>query len=504
MDETLKRLHELDHEILLFEHSAALLGWDEETQLPPKGIDERAEQIALLHSAIHGRIIAPEMPELLSKVGVTDENPRGDVSLSAIERSFLRAFHRRYRRAISLPASLVSELARVTSKGQAVWREARRTEDFTLFAPHLSRIVELTREKARCYGSSEHLYDPLLDEFEPWMKTSVVRKIFQPLKQRLSELAARIRDARQVDDRFLTKRFPIAAQEEFGRIVLADMGFDGDRGRLDVSAHPFTETLGFDDVRITARYDEQLLKMGMSSIIHEAGHALYEMGFPETLRGSLLASGTSLGIHESQSRLWENLIGKSRAFWQYYFPILKRIFAAQLDGVSVDQFYRAINKVEPSFIRIEADEVTYGLHIVLRFELETSILQGDISVPEAPAAWNDRMEELVGVRPERDSDGILQDIHWSSGLIGYFPTYALGNLYGAQFVAKMREELPALDQELEKGNLRAVLEWLRANIHVHGSALTAEELCRSVTGAPLDPNHFLAYLTEKYTSIYGL
>lgn len=504
MDETLKRLHGLDHEIVLLEHAAALLGWDEETLLPSKGIDERSEQVALLHSIIHARIVASEMPELLSKLGVSDENPLGDDSLPALERSFLRAFHRRYRRAVSLPAELVTELARVTSKGQAVWREARRKNDFALFAPHLSRIVELTRQKARCYGISEHPYDTLLDEFEPWMKTSAVDKIFQPLKQRLSELAARIREARQVDDRFLAKSFPIPKQEEFGRIVLADMGFDADRGRLDVSAHPFTETLGFDDVRITARYDEHFLKMGMSSIIHEAGHALYEMGFPQEVRGSLLATGTSLGIHESQSRLWENIIGKSLSFWRYYFPILSRMFPAQLDDVSVERFYRAVNKVEPSLIRIEADEVTYGLHIVLRFELETSILQGDITVADAPAAWNDRMKELIGVRPERDADGILQDIHWSSGLIGYFPTYALGNLYGAQFVAKMREDLPGIDEEIEKGNLRSVLDWLRTRIHVHGAALTAEELCRRVTGKPLDPSYFLSYLAEKYSSIYGL
>jgi carboxypeptidase Taq len=307
-----------------------------------------------------------------------------------------------------------------------------------------------------------------------------------------------------VDTQFLEHSFSVEKQEEFGRYLLGKLSYPLDRGRLDVSAHPFTTTLGFDDVRITTRYHENLLLSSISGTIHETGHALYELGFPEEMRGTLLAAGTSLGIHESQSRTWENVIGKSRSFWEHNLPELKRLFPDQLGAVSVDQFYRAVNKVEPSLIRIEADEVTYSLHIVLRFELELRLLTGDLAVADAPTAWNERMECLVGIRPDSDANGILQDTHWASGLMGYFPTYALGNLYGAQFTKKMRSDLPNLDNEIASGNLEPILDWLRSNVHVHGSALTANEVCEKVTGESLNPQYFIDYLEAKFGEIYDL
>jgi carboxypeptidase Taq len=402
------------------------------------------------------------------------------------------------------PEELVTEFVRATSKATAVWREARKKNDFASFSPHFKRLVELTREKADCIGYVDHPYDALIDEYEPWMRTSQVAAIFGPLTEKLTELVARIKDSAQVDAAFLDRPFPVGRQEEFGRHLLTLLSYPMDRGRLDVSAHPFTTTLGSDDVRITTRYREDQLLSSIFGTIHETGHALYELGFPEELRGTLLAAGTSLGIHESQSRTWENLIGKSRAFWEFNLPVLKKHFPAQLDNVTGDQFYRAVNKVEPSLIRIEADEVTYSLHVVLRFELELRLLTGDLSVDDAPAAWMEKMESLIGVRPGNDANGILQDTHWASGLMGYFPTYALGNLYGAQFMRKMREDVPDIDKQIASGNLKSILDWLGSHIHVYGAALTADELCKKVTGEDLNPQYFIDYLEAKFGEIYRL
>lgn len=497
-------LRAVDRELQLLEHANALLMWDEETYMPPKSIEERSEQVGLLQSIIHEKLTAPVIAELLDAAGSSDEVPLGDAALPQESRAFLRAFHRKHAREVKLPSKLVSELVRAQTIGQALWREARSRSDFGHFAPQLRKLVDLTIQKSACIGFGDHPYDALIDEFEPWTTTSAVRAIFDGLERELSTLVDRIKGARPVDDGFLAADFPVDRQAEFSQLILADMGYDRDRGRLDESAHPFTTTLGRDDVRITARYNRNYVKTGIFSVIHEAGHALYELGFSDSIRGSVLATGTSLGIHESQSRLWENIIGRSEPFWQHYLPELTRLFPRQLEGINLDRFYRAVNKVEPSLIRIEADEVTYGLHIILRFDIETRLVSGDLSVEELPEAWNQRMSELLGMRPDSDANGVLQDIHWSMGSFGYFPTYALGNLYGAQFAAKMRSVIPDLDRAIASGNLGVVREWLRREIHVHGAGLTASELCKQVTGSELAPHYFLDYLKEKYAPIYDL
>ncbi len=502
--DAVKRLKAIDREIQLVEHTQAILGWDEETYMPPKAVEERSEQMALIQGILHNKTVSPEIGELLAAAGASDDNPKGDTNLPELDRAFLRAVHRRYAQETRLPEELVTEFARATSKATAVWKEARRRNDFAMFAPNLKGLVELVRKVADHLGYDEHPYDALLDRYEPWMKTSQVKEIFDPLAVKLADLVERIKSAEQVDTSFLDRPFSVEKQEQFGNYLLGKLGYPLERGRLDVSAHPFTTTLGFDDVRITTRYREDLLLSSISGTIHETGHALYELGFSDELGGTLLATGTSLGIHESQSRTWENVIGKSRAFWEHNLPELKRLFPGELGNVSVDQFYRAINKVEPSLIRIEADEVTYSLHVVLRFELECQLLTGDLAVDDAPAAWNERMESLVGIRPDSDADGILQDTHWASGLMGYFPTYALGNLYGAQFTKKMRSDIPKLDAEIAAGNLNAILDWLRSNIHVHGAALTANEICEKVTGESLNPQYFIDYLEAKFGEIYSL
>ena len=504
MQKSLTRLKEIDREIRLLEHVSEVLGWDQETYMPDGAIAERSEQLALLQSKVHSLLTSEETGRLFEDVGASAQRPEGDPSLPAEGAAFVRAFYREYSRNARLPNDLVTRIARKTSTGQAAWAKAREAEDFSKFAPHLEEIVELTLEKAECIGFDEHPYDALLDEYEPWMKASRVREIFGDLRSRLVPLVQQIGDAPQVNDSFLKPSFPVDAQEDFGRRVLADLGFDLHRGRLDVSAHPFTTTLGFDDVRLTTRYNAHYFQTAIFGTIHECGHGLYELGFDPTHRGSVLASATSLGIHESQSRFWENFVGRSRAFWSRYLDPLREYFPTQLDGITVDQFYRAINKVEPSHIRVEADEVTYSLHIILRFELELALTEGSIDIDALPEAWREKSKQLLGIIPESDADGVLQDIHWSMGGIGYFPTYSLGNLYAAQFAEALRNDIGDLDVRVRAGEFSVILDWLREHIHRHGAAKTARELAVDVTGHPVDAGHFVEYLRKKYSEVYGL
>ncbi len=504
MDKELRRLKELDREIQIFTHVAAVLNWDQETYMPEAAVDERSDQAAAIQAIIHEKRTAPEMGDLLAKLGADEDNPKGDAALSDMDRALIRVIYRDFSREIKLPKELVVRLAKVTSVGQSRWVEARRKSDFPGFVPVLGEIVDLVIESAERLGYPEHPYDALLDGYEPWMRTARVRTVFEQLQRDLVPLVTAIKDSPQVPDEFLYADFPIAQQDQFGRSVLEKMQWDFTRGRLDVSAHPFTSTLGARDVRLTTRYDANNFKGGVFGTIHEAGHGLYELGFPQEVNGSSLSNAASLGVHESQSRTWENIIGRSRPFWTFFYPRLREINPQQLAGQDLESFYRAINKVEPSHIRVEADEVTYSLHVILRFNLETRLVNREIAVKDLAEAWREESRKLLGIVPASDALGVLQDIHWSLGLIGYFPTYALGNLYGAQFTATMRKELPDLDERLEAGDLASVLDWLRRNIHRHGSSLTAEELVRTVTGEDLRADYFVHYLKEKYRGIYNL
>lgn len=503
MNELITRLKALDKEIVLLGHATAVLGWDQETYMPEAAIDERSEQLAVLSAIHHDRSTAPEIGEILTKLGVDDANPLGRADLDPADRALLRHIHRNYRRSTRLPKELVVRIAQETSKGQAVWAAARKESNFKAFAPNLKTLLGLTLEVADALGYEDHPYDPLLDEYEPFMKTSEVSSVFDKLRTDLVAVLDKIRGGTPVDDSVVHRAFSVDGQEAFGRRVLAAMGWDFTRGRLDVSTHPFTTSLGVDDVRLTTRYNERFFNTGIFGTIHEAGHGLYELGFGDAIRGSSLSDGTSLGIHESQSRLWENMVGRSRPFWNHFYPVLKGIFPDTLSDIDAETFWKAINKVEPSLIRVEADDVTYGLHIILRFRLETELVTRKIAVDDLPERWNEEMKSLLGVVPSSDAEGVLQDIHWSMGGIGYFPTYALGNLYAAQFMATMRKDLPSLDDDLGAGRLDGVLGWLRDHIHRHGSAKTAGELVQDVTGSALDPNHFVAYLNDKFGRIYG-
>ena len=504
MEKKIERLKKISGDIMLMQHTIAMLGWDQETYMPPAAIEERSEQLSLLETMLHQKSTDPEIGELLSGLGADENNPFGDSSLSQFDRALIRAFFRDYTKNTKLPTELVSKIAGQTSIAQNVWVKARGESDFSLFSPELKKLLALIKEKADYLGYEDHPYDALLDEFEPEMKTAQVKEVFEDARDNLADLVQRVADAPQVDDSMLRLNYPPQKQEAFGRLVLKDMGFDMTRGRLDKSAHPFTTTLGRDDVRLTARYKEDFFGTGLFGIIHEGGHGLYELGYSEDIRGTLLADAASLGIHESQSRTWENIIGRSYSFWQHYFPLLQKYFPENLQNIQVDDFYRAINKVQPSHIRIDADEVTYSLHIILRFELETKLITGSLEVDDIPDAWRDLSDTLLGIVPEKDADGALQDIHWSMGGIGYFPTYALGNFYSAQFFEAMKKQREMVENEIGEGKLEGILAWLRDNIHQYGRALTAEQLCRQVTGESLNPHYYIEYLKDKYSAIYEL
>jgi carboxypeptidase Taq len=515
VEQALRRLHEIDAEIQTLNHISSALHWDQETYMPSEAVGERAEQLALLQGLIHDRQSSSEIGERLESVGVAldshgsaggpDAFAPADDSLPEAERAFLREMGRAFRRATRLPRRLVTELARETAIGQRKWADARRDRDFSLFSDQLKKIVSLVREVAECLGYTEHPYDPLLDEYEPWMKTSEVERVFDGLRAGLEELMERIRGSgRKAGTEFLQRAYSVDKQREFSLLVVNSVGYDFQRGRLDESAHPFTTRLGSSDVRLTTRYNEHNFSTGIFGTVHECGHGLYELGLPPELRGTLLGEGASLGIHESQSRTWENLVGRSRPFWRHFYPSLTRLFPDVLRDVDLERFYRGVNSVKPSLIRVEADEVTYNLHVILRFELEKAVMTGDLEVEDLPEAWNARSRELLGIVPPDDSQGVLQDIHWSGGAFGYFPTYALGNLYAAQFFAALRRDLPELDTLLARGSFAEMLEWQRDRIHRFGRLMPAPELCRRVSGEPLRAEHLLSYLSAKFGEIYGI
>jgi len=478
----------------------AVLSWDQETYMPPGGAAARAEQLATLERLAHEFFTSEEIGNLLEAL----EPYVKDLDYDSDEASLIRVTKRDYEKAVRIPSELVAELAREASLAREAWKQARQRSKFPKFQPHLEKMVELTRKKAEALGYEERIYDPLLDLFEPEMKTAKLEEVFSQLKEELVPLVREITESERPDDSFLRREYDERAQWEFGLEVIRDFGFDFERGRQDTSAHPFTTGFSVGDVRLTTRIQRDYLPTALFGTLHECGHGLYHQGVDPKLERTPLAGGASLGMHESQSRLWENLVGRSRPFWEHYYPKLKKRFPAQLEDVSLDDFYRAINKVEPSCIRVEADEVTYNLHIMLRFELENALLEERVSVRELPEVWNAKMEEYLGLVPPDDARGVLQDIHWSQGYFGYFPTYSLGNLISTQLFHKASQEIPDLTGQIASGRFQELLGWLREKIYRHGRKFTAEELLRRVTGRGLESQSYLEYIRSKYSDIYRL
>ena len=479
--------------------AAALLSWDQQTYMPSGSSLARAEQLATLEKFAHAQFTTEEVGEHL-------EGAIGETKSSAYDSnsaSLVRLAHREYDRAQKIPPSLVAEIARQTSLGMEVWVKARKTSNFGLFQSSLQKIIELQRDLANCLGFQNKRYDALLDQYEPGMTTSTLEKLFLDLKSELVPLVDSLSPKiSTVDDRVLHQYFPADKQLEFGLEMAKLFGYDLSRGRQDQSVHPFCTSFSINDVRITTRLDEGFLSSALFGTLHECGHALYEQGINIELERTLLGGATSLGIHESQSRLWENLVGRSREFWKFAYPKLKTFFREPLEGCSLEKFYRSINRVEPSLIRVEADEVTYNLHIMLRYELEIDLLEGDLQVKDLPNAWNSKMRSYLGIMPSNDAVGVLQDVHWSHGLIGYFPTYALGNLVSVQFYQQAQKAIPGLIGELEEGKFSKLLDWLRKHVHQHGRKFMPEELVKKETGEPISVGPFIQYLKTKYAEIY--
>lgn len=488
-------------------NAISVLTWDARTQMPPGGAGTRGHQLATLSSLAQERLTSSALTEALARA--EQETPSGELTqLRVLERvrEAVDIFQR-------LPPSLMGELASLKTVSQTVWEAARRNSDYASFAPYLSQMLELNRHLAEAIGYTDHPYDALLSQYEPDLTSQALQGLFGDLKKGILPLLEAVRAREEPRWDFLTRDFPEEQQRAFNLTVAEAFGYDFRRGRLDVSAHPFEISFTREDVRITTRYDRHYLPMSLFGTLHEVGHALYEQGVsPELTRTSLTSDllglyavgGTSYGTHESQSRLWENLVGRSPDFWAQHFPALQQTFPEQLRGVDADMFYRAVNRVSPSLIRVEADELTYNLHIMMRVELEVDLLDGTLSVADLPDAWNSKLNAYLGLSAPDDVSGVLQDIHWSAGLFGSFPTYTIGNVMAAQFFEAAKASLPELPASLRAGDYTPLRTWLTENIYQYGRTYNPQELLERTTGRPLVVEPYLTYLNEKYTALYEL
>ncbi len=501
MSTSLEQLRERLAQISDLETAAAVLGWDQHVNMPPGGSDARAHHLATVETLAHSLFTADKTGQLLERAAAETS----DLPYESDDASLVRVAQREYDKLRRVPESLVAERARASSLALDAWVQARAESNFAHFQPHLERVVDLAIQYAEALGYEDCLYDALLDRYEPEMKTAEVTAVFEQVKAGVVPLVQAITErGKPVDDAVFNQEYPDQAQWDFGTRVLRDMGFDFTYGRQDRSVHPFTTSFSPHDVRLTTRILPGHFQTGIFGTIHEGGHALYNQGMRIEIGRTPLFDGASYGVHESQSRLWENIIARSRSFWNHYFPELREFFPQQLAWVDRDTFYRAINRVKPSLVRVEADEATYNLHIFLRFELEQELLEGQLTVAQLPQAWNAKMEEYLGVTPPNDALGVLQDVHWSEGYFGYFPTYALGNLLSVQFYTRMLQDVPDLPEQIAQGKLSTVRDWMRAHIHTHGKKFTPAELIQRVTGEGLNAAPFLAYLQKKYAEIYEL
>jgi len=481
----------------------SLLGWDEQTMLPPAGGAYRADQAAAVASLVHASRTEPEQRDRLERLAASMEGGKGDWSDE--ERVTVLRLLSDLHKQLRLPARLVEEIARACIDGQQAWVEARRHSDWKGFSPHLDRLVRLKREQATCQSPDLDPYDALLDDYEPGARSSDVSALFDRLRPGIVALVRACRGSScPPRDDLLRQHFPRAAQESFVRMVAENIGFDFARGRIDTAEHPFCSTAGPHDCRLTTRWDESYLPTALFGVLHEAGHGLYEQGLRSDAFGLPGGEAASLGVHESQSRLWENLVGRSLPFWEWCLPEARRMFPAALSDASPEAVQRSLLVVRPSLIRVEADEVTYNLHIMLRFDLERALIRGELAVADLPAAWDDRFEQDFGIRPATAAEGVLQDIHWSAGLIGYFPTYTLGNVYSAQMMAAVETDLPDLPAAIAAGRFGPLLNWLRVRVHEHGRLIDPGPLVSRATGRPVSERWLVESLWSRYGPAHGL
>lgn len=481
---------------------AGVLGWDQQVMMPPKGAAARAEQMATIGRIAHEKFTSDEMGTLLEELRPYEES----LPYESDEASLIRVARKDYQKSVRVPAALRAEMTRSSAQANAVWVEARKKSDFQAFLPTIEKQIELRHRYIECFPPVEQDYDVLLDDFERGMLTREVKATFDELKKDLVPLIAAIAEKSEtVSDEVLHGHFAVDQQEAFCRSVIERFGFTRDAWRLDPTVHPFASGSAIEDIRITTRYYQDFLNPALFGSMHETGHGLYENGVSLALGRTLLARGASLGLHESQSRMWENLVGRSRPFWKFFYPSLQETFPAQFGNVSLETFYRAINKVQPSLIRVEADEATYNLHIILRFELEQEMIAGKVALKDLDEIWNARMKEYLGIVVPNSAVGVLQDVHWSSGLIGYFPTYSLGNIISCQIWERVLQEIPDLYQQFERGEFMVLREWLRENLHRHGRKFSPKETLQKVAGKPaIDVRPYVRYLKAKFGEIYKL
>ncbi|MDX6540184.1 MAG: carboxypeptidase Taq [Gaiellales bacterium] len=487
-----------ESDVLQLGRVGGLLSWDEQVNMPPRGASARGEAKATLAGLLHERVCDERFGEAISELA-------GDDSLGPLERARVREGKRERDRAVRVPPALVRAIALAESAGFEAWQAARASSEFSLFRDPLEHILSLRREEADAvgYGDGER-YDALLDQYEPEMRVARLEPLLHGLRDELVPLAREIAAQPRPDDAFVHRTYPAPIQRAVGARLAAEIGFDFQAGRLDEAAHPFAAGFAPGDVRLTTREHEDDLFSGLFAVLHEAGHGLYEQGLTGAIEGTFCGNATSLGLHESQSRFWENLVGRSHAFWERHLPELRDAFPAQLADVSLEQFVRAANLVEPSLIRVEADEVTYHLHVFLRFELELALVRGELGVDDLPAAWNERMRTLVGIEVPNDALGVLQDVHWSEGLVGYFPTYTLGTLYSAQFLEAIERELGPIDAIVRAGEYDRLLGWMRERVHSRGALVPPEQIAIDATGEPPGHAALMRYLRAKYGALYDL
>jgi carboxypeptidase Taq len=505
MEQHIADLYREYHEIMAkaadLNYAGAVLGWDQEVGMPPKGAEARGRQLSTLASEAHRMLTSDRLQFLLDELGTYFDNIGDRDSDEACNVRLSRLDMEKNKK---LPAEFVEELSKLTSLSFNAWVEAREKNDYSVFAPFLDRMIALKRRQADLYGYDAHPYDALLNEYERGSTTAALDPFFSQIKEQLSGLLQRIRQADQVSDAPLRGHFPKEKQWAFSLAVLERMGFDFSAGRQDYSEHPFTTSFSPGDVRITTRLDVQNMASLLWSSIHEGGHALYEQGLPEKFYGLPLSEAAGLAVHESQSRLWENCMGRSLPFWRHFFPMLQESYPEHFADIDLESFYKACNRVSPSLIRTEADEVTYHFHVMIRYELEKALMDGSLTSADLKQAWNDRYEQYLGIRPTDDKTGILQDVHWSHGMMGYFPTYSMGSFLAVQLFEEARQQLSDFDYLTATGQFGELLAWLRKNVHGYGRRYTSTELCTRITGRVPDVATFVQYATEKYTAIYNL
>jgi len=492
-----EKLAERSRELVDIASAIRLQHWDQEVMMPPAGGPARARSLATLQAIAHDRLVDPAVGALLDELG-------DDTSLDHAQRASVRVMRREYDKATKVPERLVRELAELEATSYQVWTRARPANDFSMLEPHLTRMLELKKEQADAVGWSNERYDALLDDFEPEMTAKEVEVMFDDLAASLVPVVDKIIPAAGPRPEFLGRTFDPAKQEAFNQWLVKTLGYDVQAGRLDTSPHPFTMTVGHGDVRQTTKVVPNHLMMSVYATAHETGHALYEQNLPAEMADLPVGQVPSLGLHESQSRMWENQVGRSRPYTGFLLEHLKQHFPEELADVDEDLFYRGANHPERTLIRVTADEVTYNLHVALRFQLELALFRDELQVKDLPGAWNDKMQEWVGVRPPNDADGVLQDMHWSIGALGYFPTYTLGTLYSAAFFDKAVADLDGLDDDLAAGDGTRLLEWLKQNIHSQAYLYPAKELGERVLGEPVSAQPFVSYLKRKFGEMYGI